>query len=161
SPGRSSRRNRLRDPRHAPGLHFRGAAPCRGSRHRTRSRAMNEPGNNGFEKHFSAVPLVAILRGIAPDEAEAIGEGLTEAGIAVMEVPTSGPEPMQSIARLARRFAGEAAIGAGTVTRIEEAAAVAEAGGGFMVSPNTDPSVIAASRAVGLATMPGFFTPSE
>jgi 2-dehydro-3-deoxyphosphogalactonate aldolase len=114
-----------------------------------------------FERHFAAVPLVAILRGLTSTECDAIGEVLIEAGIRVLEVPLNSPEPCVSIGRLAERFSSVAAIGAGTVTSVEDVAAVATAGARFMVSPNTDLAVIRAARAAGLASMPGFYTPSE
>lgn len=114
-----------------------------------------------FAAAFAHCPLVAILRGIAPGEAEAVGEALAEAGFTLIEVPLNSPQPLESIARLARRLARRALVGAGTVLDPAEVAAVAEAGGRLVVSPGTDPAVIAATVAAGLASMPGYFTPSE
>ena len=105
--------------------------------------------------------LVAILRGIRPDEAEGIAAALIEAGITRIEVPLNSPEPLRSIERLARAFGGEAQIGAGTVLDPPAVSAVAEAGGRLIVSPNCDPEVIAATRALGLVSMPGVLTASE
>jgi 2-dehydro-3-deoxyphosphogalactonate aldolase len=106
-------------------------------------------------------PLVAIIRGVTPGEVEEIGEAIWGAGIRIIEVPLNSPDPLDSIARLARRFEGRALIGAGTVLKAEQVAQVAAAGGQLIVSPNTDAEVIAASVAAGLVSMPGYFTPSE
>jgi len=114
-----------------------------------------------FTAAFALCPLVAILRGIAPDEVEAIGDALADAGFTLIEVPLNSPQPFESIARLARRLEGRAMVGAGTVLEVGEVAAVARAGGRIVVSPNTDAAVIAATVEAGLASMPGYFTPSE
>jgi 2-dehydro-3-deoxyphosphogalactonate aldolase len=114
-----------------------------------------------FAHRFAECPLVAILRGLTPDVAEDIGAALVEAGVRIIEVPLNSPDPLASIALLARRFGEEALIGAGTVLSPEDVAQVAEAGGRLIVSPGTDPAVIAASVQAGLVAAPGFFTPSE
>ncbi len=106
-------------------------------------------------------PLVAILRGITPGEAEAIGEAVFEAGLRIIEVPLNSPDPLASIGRLARRFGDSALVGAGTVLDPADVARVSEAGGRIIVSPNTFEPVIKASAAAGLVSLPGFFTPSE
>ena len=106
-------------------------------------------------------PLVAILRGLRPEEAEAVGEALVEAGLLVIEVPLSSPEPLRSIEALARRFGGRALIGAGTVRRAAEVEAVAAAGGRLIVTPHADAAVVRAAKARGLLAVPGFFTPAE
>lgn len=106
-------------------------------------------------------PLVAILRGLKPDEAEGIGAALVDAGLRVIEVPLNSPAPLQSIARLAARFGDRALIGAGTVRRVAEVDAVADAGGRLIVTPHADPAVVRAAKARGLVAMPGFFTPTE
>ncbi|WP_129793688.1 2-dehydro-3-deoxy-6-phosphogalactonate aldolase [Sphingosinicella sp. CPCC 101087] len=105
--------------------------------------------------------LIAILRGLTPGEAEAIGAALVEAGVRIIEVPLNSPEPLASIERLAARFGDEALIGAGTVLDVEAVRAVRDAGGRLIVSPNTDTAVIAAAEQAGLISCPGFFTPSE
>ena len=114
-----------------------------------------------FHAHLAACPLVAILRGLRPDEADAIGDALVEAGIRIIEVPLNSPDPLRSIEQLARRLGDRAIVGAGTVLRIEEVASVRDAGGQIIVSPSTDAEVIAASVAAGLVSAPGYFTPSE
>ncbi|RYY45739.1 MAG: 2-dehydro-3-deoxy-6-phosphogalactonate aldolase, partial [Sphingomonadales bacterium] len=114
-----------------------------------------------FRAHFAACPLVAIIRGVTPDEAEAVGEALVEAGIRIIEVPLNSPAPLDSIARLAKRFGDRATIGAGTVLRVEQIAQVADAGGRIIVSPNANVEVIAATARAGLVSSPGYFTPTE
>ncbi len=105
--------------------------------------------------------LVAILRGIRPDEAEGIGQALVDAGIAVIEVPLNSPGPLDSIARLARRFGDRALIGAGTVLDPADCARIAEAGGRLVVTPHADPAVVASAKQAGLLAVPGFMTPAE
>jgi 2-dehydro-3-deoxyphosphogalactonate aldolase len=114
-----------------------------------------------FDSAFSRCPLVAILRGVKPDEVEAIGDALVDAGFELIEVPMNSPEPLDSIARLAKRFAGRAVIGAGTVLREEQVDSVVAAGGTMIISPNANLRVIARSAAGGLVSLPGIATPSE
>ena len=114
-----------------------------------------------FKAYVEECPLIAIIRGVTPDEAEAIGEAIVEAGIRIIEVPLNSPDPLKSIELLSARFGDRALIGAGTVLMAEEVPNVRAAGGGIIVSPNTNPDVIAASVAEGLVSCPGFFTPSE
>lgn len=106
-------------------------------------------------------PLVAILRGVRPDEVEAIGEVLISAGFELIEVPLNSPEPLRSIECLARRFGGACIIGAGTVLTAADCAKVADAGGRLMVSPNIDLDVLATARGRGMITLPGVFSPTE
>lgn len=114
-----------------------------------------------FDHYIAQCPLVAILRGITPDEAEAVGVALIEAGVRIIEVPLNSPDPLTSIARLAGRFGEEALIGAGTVIDPQDVARVADAGGRLIVSPNTDAGVIGATVTAELVSAPGYFTPSE
>ena len=114
-----------------------------------------------FQRHFSVCPLVAIIRGVRPEEAAAIGDALFEAGIRIIEVPLNSPEPLKSIAALAERLGDQALVGAGTVLDARLVAEVRSAGGQLIVSPNTDPQVIAATVAAGMVSCPGYFTPSE
>jgi 2-dehydro-3-deoxyphosphogalactonate aldolase len=114
-----------------------------------------------FDAAFARCPLIAILRGVKPDEVEAIGDELVAAGFTLIEVPMNSPEPLESVSRLAKRFAGRAVIGAGTVLRVEQVQAVADAGGTMIISPNANLDVIRASAAAGLVSLPGILTPSE
>ncbi|MDB5701502.1 MAG: 2-dehydro-3-deoxy-6-phosphogalactonate aldolase [Sphingomonadales bacterium] len=114
-----------------------------------------------FRLHLAACPLVAILRGIRPDEADAVGNALWTAGIRVIEVPLNSPDPLVSIARLASRFGGEGTVGAGTVLDARDIQPIVEAGGRIIVSPSVDTDVIRATVAAGLVSSPGYFTPSE
>jgi 2-dehydro-3-deoxyphosphogalactonate aldolase len=114
-----------------------------------------------FQRYFAMCPLVAIIRGVAPDEAEDVGEALFEAGIRIIEVPLNSPEPLMSIQRLSDRLGERALVGAGTVLEARQVAEVQDAGGRLIVSPNTNVDVITASVATGLVSCPGFFTPSE
>lgn len=105
--------------------------------------------------------LIAILRGVRPDEVEAIAEVLIETGFSMIEVPLNSPEPFDSIVRLARRFGTDALIGAGTVLSAANVARVGDAGGRLVISPNVDVSVISATAEAGMISLPGYFTPSE
>ena len=106
-------------------------------------------------------PFVAILRGIRPGEAAAIGEALVDEGFGIIEVPLNSPEPLESIRVLSARFGDGSLVGAGTVLHADEATAVAQAGGRIVVSPNADPAVVERAKALGLLAMPGFATPTE
>lgn len=111
--------------------------------------------------HLDECALVAIIRGVKPDEAEAIGQAIFDAGIRIIEVPLNSPDPLTSIERLAARFGHAALIGAGTVLNPRDVEQVKVAGGRLIVSPNTDPDVIRATVEAGMVSSPGFFTPSE
>lgn len=107
------------------------------------------------------LPLVAILRGVTPDEVIAVGAALTDAGFHVIEVPLNSPRPYDSIERLARAFGDRCTVGAGTVMSAEDVGRVADAGGQLIVTPHTDPAVIAAAKGKHLHCTPGTATPSE
>lgn len=106
-------------------------------------------------------PLVAIIRGVRPDEAEAIGRAIFDAGIRIIEVPLNSPDPLASIRALTAAFGDEALVGAGTVLDPARVAEVKAAGGRIIVSPDSNPAVIAAAAAAGMVSCPGYFTPSE
>jgi len=114
-----------------------------------------------LRRHLAAMPLVAILRGLRPEEAPDAFAALVKAGFRIIEVPLNSPRPFETIAYLAGRAGADLLIGAGTVLSVEEARAAREAGARLMVAPNCDPPVIAAAEAHGMATLPGVATPSE
>ena len=114
-----------------------------------------------FMAAFAACPLVAVLRGIRPDEVDAVGAALLAAGVRIIEVPLNSPEPYESIARLSSLAVSGAVVGAGTVLDGEAVGRVAAAGGTLIVSPSVDAEVIAATVAAGMVSLPGFFTPTE
>jgi 2-dehydro-3-deoxyphosphogalactonate aldolase len=117
--------------------------------------------SNDMRDYLRQCPLVAIIRGVTPDDCEAIGQAAFDAGIRIIEVPLNSPDPLASIRKLAARLGDRALIGAGTVLDPAQVAEVKDAGGRLVVSPSTDPAVIRASVAAGLVSCPGYFTPSE
>ncbi|MBA2467290.1 MAG: 2-dehydro-3-deoxy-6-phosphogalactonate aldolase [Sphingomonas sp.] len=120
------------------------------------------PDSTGDIRHYlDQCALVAIIRGITPDEAEAVGAAIFDAGIRIIEVPLNSPDPLASIGRLAASFGDRALIGAGTVLDPAQVAQVQGAGGRLIVSPNTNVTVIEATIAAGMISAPGYFTPSE
>lgn len=112
------------------------------------------------EQAFAAMPLVAILRGVSPDEVVGIAEAIQAAGIKIVEVPLNSPSPLASIARL-QSLRGHIVSGAGTVVTAADVDAVVTAGGQIIVSPNTDPAVIGRAIALGAVPMPGVATATE
>ena len=114
-----------------------------------------------FRLYFAECPLVGIVRGVTPDEAEAIAQALYDAGIRIIEVPLNSPEPFESIRIIAGKFGDRVLVGAGTVLDPADVSRVAQAGGRLVVSPNTNAAVIGATVAAGLVSSPGYFTPSE
>ena len=114
-----------------------------------------------LQLYLGDCPLIAILRGVTPEEAEAIGDAVFESGIRIIEVPFNSPDPLKSIERLAARLGDRALVGAGTVLKVHQVADVRSAGGRLIVSPNTNTDVIAAAASEGLVCTPGYFTPSE
>ncbi|WP_296611695.1 2-dehydro-3-deoxy-6-phosphogalactonate aldolase [Sphingomonas sp.] len=114
-----------------------------------------------FDAAFASCPLIAILRGVRPDEVVGIGEELVAAGFTLIEVPMNSPDPLDSVARLVDALGDRAMIGAGTVLTVGQVAAMRDAGGRMVISPNTNVDVIRASAAAGLVSLPGIATPSE
>jgi 2-dehydro-3-deoxyphosphogalactonate aldolase len=114
-----------------------------------------------LHQYLDQCPLIAIVRGVTPDEAEAIGEAIYQGGIRIIEVPLNSPDPLDSIERLAAKFGDRMLVGAGTVVDPQQVEAVRQAGGRLIVAPNTDTRVIAATVAAGMVSSPGYFTPSE
>lgn len=114
-----------------------------------------------FRDWLKRWPLVAILRGIKPGEAQDIGAMLVETGFTIIEVPLNSPEPYASIVRLAKRLDDRALVGAGTVTDWEQVTKIADAGGRVIVMPHADERVIEAAKRRNLFVVPGFATPTE
>jgi 2-dehydro-3-deoxyphosphogalactonate aldolase len=117
--------------------------------------------HDALARAVAELPLVAILRGLRPAEAEAVGAALVEAGFRILEVPLNSPEPFASIRTLADRFGSGTLVGAGTVIDPADVTRLGDAGGRLVVMPHTDPAVIAAAKVAGMACLPGVATPSE
>jgi 2-dehydro-3-deoxyphosphogalactonate aldolase len=105
--------------------------------------------------------IIAILRGVTPTEANGVCEVLIKAGISIIEIPLNSPDPLVTIANAAETFIGQAEIGAGTVLSVEDVEGVKAAGGQLIVSPDTNEVVIARTKALGMKSYPGVFTPSD
>jgi len=119
---------------------------------------MSEP---DLQSCMARLPLVAILRGVRPEEAVEIGSALVEQQFALIEVPLNSPDPLSSIAQLADKFGDTALIGAGTVLDPADVPRIADVGGRLIVMPHSDAAVIRAAKQAGLACVPGFATPTE
>ncbi|MEA3081953.1 MAG: 2-dehydro-3-deoxyphosphogalactonate aldolase [Sphingomonadales bacterium] len=117
--------------------------------------------NELLHHYLDQCPLVAIIRGVTPGEAELIGNAIYEAGIRIIEVPLNSPDPLDSIGRLAKQFGDRALVGAGTVLKAEQVDRARQAGARLIVSPDTNSEVISAAAAAGLVSTPGYFTPTE
>jgi 2-dehydro-3-deoxyphosphogalactonate aldolase len=117
--------------------------------------------NADFEEHFAGLPLMAILRGIAPTEVEVVAGTLLDEGIRLIEIPLNAPLALESIVRLAAYAGGGAVIGAGTVSSLREVDLVAEAGGALIVSPHCDPAIVRTSLESGMVPIAGFRTATE
>lgn len=114
-----------------------------------------------FSRHLAECPIIAILRGITPDEVVPVGRALMSAGIRIIEIPLNSPEPFDSISRLVQAVGDQALIGAGTVLTVDDVTNVKAAGGQLVVSPNTNVKVITATVDMGMVSAPGYFSPSE
>lgn len=114
-----------------------------------------------FRHYLDQCPLIAIVRGLTPEDAEAVGEAVQEGGIRIIEVPLNSPDPLRSIELLAKKFGDSMLVGAGTVLKAEQVGEVRDAGGRIIVSPDTNTEVISAAAHAGLVSSPGYFTPSE
>jgi len=106
------------------------------------------------------LPLVAILRGLTPEEAPAVGDAIVESGFRLLEVPLNSPRPLESIALLSKRFP-QALVGAGTVLTAQDVRDVHAAGGELIVAPNFSAEVVAEAKRLGLVSLPGVMTPTE
>ena len=116
---------------------------------------------SALQDHLAPLPLIAILRGVEPGEAVAIGQVLIDAGFVAIEVPLNSPEPLRSIAALAGACGERVLVGAGTVLDPADVDRVADAGGRLIVMPHADHAVIRAAKARGLCCVPGVATPTE
>jgi 2-dehydro-3-deoxyphosphogalactonate aldolase len=125
----------------------------------TPSLQSNHP-QKAFAEAMAQLPLIAILRGLTPAEAPAIGEALVSSGFVLIEVPLNSPQPVDSIARLVAQFP-HALVGAGTVLQVQQVKEVHAAGGRLVVAPNFNPSVVAAALALGMVVLPGVASPTE
>ena len=114
-----------------------------------------------LHRYLDECPLVAIIRGVTPADAEAVGDAIYEAGMRIIEVPLNSPEPLKSIELLADKFGDRMLVGAGTVLNAHQVADVKSAGGRIIVSPNANLAVVSATAAAGLVASPGYFTPTE
>ena len=114
-----------------------------------------------LDEALAACPVVAILRGVTPDEAPGVAETLLQAGIRGVEVPLNSPDPIESIRRLARHFGDRALVGAGTVMTAAQVSEVAAAGGRLLVTPHADAELVRFAKTRGLLAAPGCFTPTE
>ena len=114
-----------------------------------------------FQRYFAEMPLVAIIRGVSPDDASATAKAIFEAGIRIIEVPLNSPQPFDSIKIIADAFGDRALIGAGTVLNTDNVKRVQHVGGRLIVAPNTNAEVIRATVDAGMVSSPGYFTPSE
>jgi 2-dehydro-3-deoxyphosphogalactonate aldolase len=128
----------------------------------TRKFNMTLPPNPAYTlaQALAQLPLIAILRGLTPAEAPAIGEALVSSGFAIIEVPLNSPEPLKSIAALTQQFP-QTLIGAGTVLNAQQVKDVHAAGGRLVVAPNFNPAVVAQALALNMVVLPGVATPTE
>jgi 2-dehydro-3-deoxyphosphogalactonate aldolase len=115
----------------------------------------------GLREALAELPLVAILRGLTPENAPAIGQILVDAGFRIIEVPLNSPQPFESIGILAGAFGARALVGAGTVLRTDDVARVRKAGGRLIVMPHGDTAIIRAAKSEGMICTPGVATPTE
>ena len=122
---------------------------------------MTNPIHTRFETALQHLPLVAILRGLTPTEAEPVAHTLYQAGFRLIEVPLNSPDPFTSIARIRQCLPDDALVGAGTVLEASDVSRLQAIGGELVVMPHADTSVISAAKALGLICMPGIVTPTE
>jgi 2-dehydro-3-deoxyphosphogalactonate aldolase len=114
-----------------------------------------------FRRYFAECPLVAIIRGVTPADAEATARAIFDGGIRIIEVPLNSPQPFDSIQIVARALGDRALIGAGTVLDTDDVRRVQDVGGRLIVAPNMNEDVVRATVDAGMVSSPGFFTPTE
>jgi len=116
---------------------------------------------NRLARYLDPLPLIAVLRGITPEEIPAVGAALVAHGFAILEVPLNSPRPFDSIGALAAQFGERCLVGAGTVTGVDEVTRVNAAGGRLIVMPHADAAVIREAKRQGMICVPGVATPTE
>jgi 2-dehydro-3-deoxyphosphogalactonate aldolase len=116
---------------------------------------------SSLHRYLRPLPLIAVLRGITPDEIDAVGAALAENGFRILEVPLNSPDPFESITRLARELSEHCLLGAGTVLKVEDVARVADAGGELIVMPHGDVAIVREAKRLGLVCQPGVATTTE
>jgi 2-dehydro-3-deoxyphosphogalactonate aldolase len=116
---------------------------------------------NAVAPYLDPLPLIAVLRGISPEEVDDVAGALVEAGFRILEVPLNSPRPYDSIRRLAQVHGARCLIGAGTVLRVEDVARVREAGGKIIVMPHADLDIVREAKRQGMVCVPGVATPTE
>jgi len=116
---------------------------------------------SSLHRYLKPLPLVAVLRGITPDEIDTVSAALYDNGFRILEVPLNSPRPFDSIGLLAKQFGERCLTGAGTVLRVEDVARVAEVGGRLIVMPHGDVAVVREAKRLGLTCLPGVATPTE
>lgn len=114
-----------------------------------------------LDQYLKSCPVIAILRGIKPDECLTIADTLYEAGVRIIEVPLNSPDPFESIQRLSAHFKGRAIIGAGTVLSVSDVEQLSRIGADIVIAPNFDPEVGKKAKSLGMIWLPGVLTPSE
>jgi 2-dehydro-3-deoxyphosphogalactonate aldolase len=114
-----------------------------------------------IDRYLARLPLIAILRGVTPDEIVPIGEALVDVGFAIIEVPLNSPSPVESVRRLHLALGADVLVGAGTVMTPEQVREVADAGGQLIVMPHSDAGVIRAAKVADCVCVPGIATPTE
>lgn len=122
---------------------------------------MTTTGSIGWQEVCSQMPLIAILRGIEPNDAVQVAAALLEAGFLCLEIPLNSPRPLESIERICARFSARLFVGAGTVLQDSDVLAAERAGAQFVVSPHTRAALIETTKTRGLISVPGFATPTE
>ena len=116
---------------------------------------------NAVAPYLDPLPLIAVLRGISPEEVDEVAGALVDAGFRILEVPLNSPRPYDSIRRLAQAHGAHCLVGAGTVLRVEDVARVREAGGAIVVMPHADLDIVREAKRQGMVCVPGVATPTE
>jgi len=114
-----------------------------------------------MKQWFEECPLIAILRGVRPDEVLGIAAALEAAGVVIVEVPLNSPQPLESIRLLAEAYGDRMLVGAGTVMTPDQVREIAAVGGKIIVTPHADPELVRTAKSLGMLAAPGFFTPAE